>query len=75
MATERELIESLDRGCRPVPCPPLVTMQLGPDNARRQRDIPKRLRQRRVIEPARPFTDPRLLGHAPRPRKGGRRGA
>lgn len=36
--------------------------------ARHQRDIPKRERPRRVIEPAKPF-DPQLLGHAPRPAK------
>ncbi len=39
------------------------------DTARHQRDIPKRRRPQRVIEPAKPFTDPQLLGHPPRPAK------
>lgn len=45
------------------------------DVARRQRDIPKRQRPRRVIEPSRPMVDCHaVLGHAPRGRKGkGRR--
>lgn len=38
------------------------------DTARHERDIPKRQRPRRVIEPTKPF-DAVLLGHAPRPAK------
>lgn len=45
------------------------------DPARRQRDVPKRLRERRVIAPTRPLADAHAtLGHAPRGRKGRRRG-
>lgn len=44
------------------------------ETARHQRDIPKRKRQRRVVEPTRPLTDVAALGHAPRPRKARRRG-
>lgn len=41
------------------------------DAARHQRDIPKRQRPRRVIEPTRPMADcQQVLGHAPRGRKG-----
>lgn len=43
------------------------------ETARHQRDIPKRKRPRRVIEPTRPLTDVRVLGHAPRPRRQRRR--
>lgn len=50
---------------------------LGPrqDEARRQRDVPKRQRPRRTVDPTKPLANPQAtLGHAPRGRKGkGRR--